>query len=105
MPRMSYGLVALVDDVGMPTGVVDSDAIELTAQKLAIELGSLCLDRERMRTELDVRVAALPAEDASLVILATLRMALEDLLAPAVELLKATGTDLTVAFKEIAENL
>jgi hypothetical protein len=105
MPRTNYGLVALTDSAGLPIGVVDSDAIELRAQRMVFELAPLCLDRERLRTELDLKIAALPTEDAALVILAAVRLVYEDLLAPAVELLKATGTDLTIAFAEIAKGL
>src|SRR5688572_24214963 len=106
MPRQSYGLVALTDSAGMPLGVMDSDVIELRAQRLAFELAPLVLDRVELRTSLDLKVAELPTEDAALVLLSAFRMALEDLLAPAVELLlRDTGTDLRIAFKTISENL
>lgn len=106
MPRQNYGLVALTDLEGMPIGVVDSDAIEIRAQRLVFEVAALCLDQERMRAELDLQVAGLPPEDAALVILAALRMSLEDLLAPAVySLREKTGIDYTVSIAEIAKAL
>lgn len=105
MPRQNYGVVPTVDENGLPVGVVDTGAIELRAQRLVFKLGALCPDQNRLRAELGEEVAALSVEDAPLVLAAALRMALEDLLAPTLELLKATGTDLTIAFREIAEHL
>lgn len=105
MPRQDYGVLPTVDDTGLPVGVVDTGAIELQAQRLVFEVGALCLDQGRMRELLGAKVGALSDEEAPMILAAALRMSVEDLLAPTVELLKATGTDMTVAFKEISKNL
>ncbi|GAB2818756.1 hypothetical protein [Lentzea nigeriaca] len=106
MPREDYGVLPTVDETGLPVGVVDTAAVELQAQRLAFTVGALCLDRDCLRAELGEAVGNLPPEETSMVLAAALRLCLEDLLAPTAELLlKETGTDITVAFKEIATHL
>lgn len=106
MPRQDYGVVPTVDANGLPVGVVDTGAIELRAQRLVFEVGALCLDQERLRAELGEKVAAFSPEEAPMLLAAALRMSLEDLLAPAVQLYRdATGTDLTIGIAEISANL
>lgn len=105
MPRQDYGVLPTVDETGLPFGVVDTGEIERRAQRLVFEVGALCLERDHLRAALAAKVKALSHEEALMILTAALRMSFEDLLAPTVELLRAEGTDITVAFKEIAKNL
>lgn len=105
MPREDYGVLPTVDEDGMLVGVLDTGAIELRAQRLVFEIAALCLDRNAVRLRLGERVGEMSPEEGPLILAAALRMAIEDVLSPAVELLKSTGTDLTVAYAAIRDGL
>ena len=93
----------IVDNDGMPTGSVDMDVITTAGTKLAFDLAANASDPTRVQ-QISAQVLAEQGTSAFGLICATaLRIVVEDILDPVLDVTETLGTDLRPGIRDVAE--